>query len=147
MLPMADTPTNTNIRRLEERLNDIAQDVKELRTAIEKLSNGYSGSQMTYTREHAVEEQALLTSKEQRAGFRLELDAIKAAHKLEFDAMKLKVESLEDTNTIKFADLAKLLEPLLLQSKIIHWVAAVLGASIIALIWAVLTHSVEIIRP
>jgi len=147
MLPMADTPTNTNIRRLEERLNDIAQDVKELKIALDKLGNGYSGSQISYTREHAVEEQALLTSKEQRAGFRLELDAIKAAHKLEFDAMKLKVESLEDTNTLKFEDLAKLLAPLLLQSKIIHWVAAVLGASVIALIWAILTHSIEIVHP
>jgi hypothetical protein len=144
---MADTPTNTNIRRLEEKLNDTAQDVKDLRAIIEKLGNGYAGSQMSYTREHAVEEQALLTSKEQRAGFRIELDAIKAAHKLEFDAVKLKLEVLEESNSIKFVDLEKLLAPLLLQSKIIHWVAAILGASTIALIWAILTHSIEIVSP
>lgn len=121
---MAGTTLASNAR-LEEKINDIIGDLQEIKTAVKELSGCYQNFQVDYTKAHVIVEQ-----KADAAHKRLD------DHDEEMEKIKQNVDNI-----------AKSISPLMFQSKILGWLAAILGASVITLIWGLITHTVTIVIP
>ena len=77
------------------------------------------------------------------AGAHVEVvESTKNAHK-RIDELKMRMDAL-DASMKRLTDS---IHPLIYTNKILTWLAVGFGGSIMALIWAILTHTVELITP
>jgi hypothetical protein len=122
MTPVAG---NNGNGRMEEKVNGIISDLHEIKTSLDKLNLCYQNFQLDYTKAHVIVEQ-----KAEAAHNRID------KHDEELEKMKKNIE-----------EMTKAISPLITQSKILAWGASILGASVIALIWGIITHTVVIAIP
>jgi DNA repair exonuclease SbcCD ATPase subunit len=101
-----------------ERLTGLKEDLEKLNTVVTCLNENYQGFMTRYVQGH--------TEVEMKAS---------AAHQ-RLDRLEPRLEGLE-----------KAVAPLIMANKVIVWIAGVLGLSVIAMIWSVLTHQVQMVFP
>lgn len=105
-------------RSIEVQLKHIQEDTTDIKACLRKLDKGFSDFKLEYTKEHQV----VVNIAEQALGKTMENER--------------KIDKLEQR-----------LAPLIQANKIIAWVGAALGASVMGLIWAIITGQVQIVIP
>jgi hypothetical protein len=116
------TPTTTNNAIIIERLEALACDMLEIKASLKE----YQQSSVKFLVDFEIR-YAAVDNKAGAAHTRLD------KHDAEITAM-----------TKSQAETARMVTSLVLQSKVINFVGAGLGVSIIALIWGILTHQVTL---
>ncbi len=110
---------------LLERIENVRCDVNALTSQIEKHIELRQEFLTAYTRAHtALEEKTL------HAHGRID-----------------KIETQIGLLTNQVSALEKSIQPLVFMSKVLSWLSVVLGTSIVALIWGILTHQVTLVFP
>ena len=70
------------------------------------------------------------------------VESDKQAH-ARIDELKKRMDAFEDG----MRKLTESIQPLIVTNKILSWLAIAFGGSVIALIWAIVTHTVELVAP
>ena len=110
---------------LLEKINNVLKEVGEMSSDIRCNSADFSRFANEY------------------AGAHVEVvESTKNAHK-RIDELKMRMDAL-DASMKRLTDS---IHPLIYTNKILTWLAVGFGGSIMALIWAILTHTVELITP
>ena len=115
-MPATSSSQNADIKVLIVEMQGVREDVNEIKRDIKCLSEREAEFERHYTGEHVKVE-----------------TAASAAHR-RLDILEPKVSKIEDA-----------LHPLMIQARIIVWVATLLGVSIIGLIWAIIVGQAEVI--
>ena len=113
-------PSNNAV--IIERLEGLSLILIEIKIALKEAQEQARLFQIDYERRHAI------------------LEAQAAAAHLRLDEHEKGLKSMEDAQTAT----AKIVAGLALQAKLINFIGAALGVSIIALIWGILTHQVAL---
>ena len=106
------------INNLIKKIDDITDDIKCNAGDFTKFAKEYAGAHVQ------VVERAELAHKR--------IDELNKR----VDAMDAAIKQLTDS-----------IHPLVYTNKILTWLAVIIGGSIITLIWAILTHTVELVAP
>jgi hypothetical protein len=123
MTEIKTTPSSNAI--IIERLNALACDTAEIKNKLDKHEEAQNNFRIDYEIRHAAIEKKSDT-----------------AH-LRLDETNKRMERLEqEINALKEA-----VRPLVLQAKILGWLAIALGSSVVALIWGILIHKITISVP
>ena len=120
---MPPQPTSNAV--LLERIENIIEKVDELAGDI-RCNNGEF---VKFAREYAGAHTQVVNSTEQA---HKRIDELKTR----MDALELSVKKMTDS-----------IHPLIYTNKILTWLAGVLGVSIVALIWSIITHTLELTVP
>jgi len=70
------------------------------------------------------------------------VESTKQAH-ARIDELKKRMDAMDEA----MKQLTQAIQPLIATNKILTWLAIMLGGSIITLIWAILTHTIELVAP
>lgn len=142
-----------------ERLETLQVGQRDMATNLSNISCNLQNFQLTYTKAH----EQLVSSTEQalkrldKADEAME-ELVNADDKLEKasietnNAVTLHTQRLDlaEKNILTLQDellkLTKNIQPLIFVNRIFVWIGIALGGSVLALIWAILTHAVEIIK-
>ena len=81
-------------------------------------------------------------AKEYEGSHTLVVESDKQAHK-RIDDLNKRMDAFDEA----MKKLADSIHPLIFTNKILTWLAVLLGSSIVALIWSILTHTVELVTP
>ena len=114
---MTPTPTPPNAVILE-RIDNLRSDIAELKTQVTCINDNQYRFEKTYVERHA------------------EVVTMAEKNKERLDKLEPQVDRLIES-----------IKPWVFQSRIIAWLAGIFGASVIALIWAIITHQVTIAAP
>lgn len=108
-----------------ERIESLRNDVCQLRNDVKENTTEQQNFRVEYEKRHAQVEQDVE-----------KLKVTSNEHEKDITGLEATVKKLEET-----------IQPLALQSKIIAWIGGAIGLSVIALIWAILTHEVILTIP
>jgi len=120
---MPPTPTSNAV--LLERIENVLDKVDGIATDVKCNANEFTAFAKEYAGAHVA-----VVEETKRAHSRID------ELKLRMDQMDAAIKALTDS-----------VRPLVYTNKILTWLAIGFGGSIIALIWAILTHTVELIAP
>ncbi len=120
---MTPTTPNNNVR-METKMDGIIADLSEVKCDVKEIAKVQQANQIDYARSQVLMEQKA-----------------DAAHE-RLDKHDTRLAEMEKN----IADLTKSMAPLVVQSKVIGWLAVALGTSIIALIWGIITHTITLVR-
>lgn len=116
-----------DIKALVVEVQGVREDIAEIKKDVKCLNERQTEFERYYTGEHVkVEAQTL------------------SAHR-RLDILEPKVEKIEVALRTEIQTIRDALSPLHLQAKIIVWVAALLGASVIGLIWAIIVGQAQVV--
>jgi len=120
---MSPTPTSNAVllERIEnviKKVDSIASDVRCNASDFNKFAKEYEGSHTQV------------------------VESDKQAH-ARIDELKKRMDVFEEA----MKELTESIHPLVFTNKILTWLAVLLGSSIVALIWSILTHTVELVTP
>ncbi len=110
---------------LLERIENVRCDVQELGGLMRSHVDSQQKFEKDYVQAHT------------------ELDTKASSAHLRID----KIETSIATLSAQLGTLEKSVQPLVVMSKMLGWLAMLLGTSIVALIWGILTHQVQLIFP
>ena len=110
---------------LLEKINNVLKEVGDMAGDIKCNANDFAKFANQYAGEHVK-----VVERADNAHTRID------ELKLRMDALELSMKKLTDS-----------IHPLIYTNKILTWLAGVLGVSIVALIWSIITHTVELIAP
>ena len=108
-----------------EKLSHVQEDVVEIKTEVGCLSKNYQAFQREY-----IKESAELSMKAMSSHRRLDV------HERRLDAVETQMKEIRDA-----------LHPLIYTNKVLAFVGTALGASIIALIWSLITGKAVMVIP
>ena len=118
---------SADIKVLIVEIQGLREDISEIKTDVKCLSERQVEFERHYTGEHVK-----IESQTQAANRRL-------------DILEPKVEKLDETVRQELKNINATLSPLHLQAKVMVWIAAVLGVSIIGLIFSIVFGQAEVI--
>lgn len=116
-------PQASNQAVLIERIETLRVDISELKQLMMTHIEAQEQDQRQYLREHAKVEASTV-----------------AAHRRLDDLEKLTAGLVNDTKALKDA-----IQPLIFANKILTWVGVLLGGSVVALIWSIITGQVTLV--
>jgi len=110
---------------LLEKINNVLKNVEAMSSDIKCNANEFTAFAKEYVGSHTVV-----------------VEDTKRAH-ARIDELKKRMDAFEDA----LKELTESIHPLVFTNKILTWLAVLLGSSIVALIWSILTHTVELVAP
>lgn len=116
-------PPTTNVQIIE-KITTLIGTAEKLESSLNSLGTEVSNLRLVYEKEHV----------------RL-VEQVSSAHK-RIDAIDNSIKSLDT----KFDLLETSIQPLKFQSKLLGWVGGAFGMLVIALLWAIFTHAIQLIR-
>ena len=119
------TPTPTSNAVLLERIENVIKKVDALASDIRCNAFDFTKFAKEYEGSHTQV-----------------VESDKQAHK-RIDELKQRMDIFESA----MKELTDSIHPLVFTNKILTWLAVLLGGSIVALIWSILTHTVELVAP
>jgi hypothetical protein len=121
--------TTPTIAVLLERVESLRTDTAEIKRQLEHLTVAFADRGAAHARENErVTNQAT------------------AAHR-RLDIIEPKVDALEKMFRTDVQSLKDLIGPLRFQASVVTWFGAILGASVITLIWMIITGQVQLVFP
>ena len=121
---MPSSPPISNAVLLE-KINNVLKNVEDMSDDIRRNANEFTAFTKEYIGSHT-----------------LVVEDTKRAH-VRIDELKKRMDAYEDA----LKELTESIRPLVFTNKILTWLAVLLGSSIVALIWSILTHTVELVTP
>lgn len=113
----------TNIEVLLERLSNVQTDVSDIKATVKCIEK----RETTFERQY-IKENAAVVQRASEAHNRLD-----------------SVEQEQKTQRKLITDLQKTIQPLVATNKIISWMGGILGASVLLLIWLLITGQVQLL--
>jgi len=131
---LTDIEISTNLGILTERIESSRNDIAEIKAAALRSEARDVLFEKTY-----VAERELLVSKTELASARIDNNTIKIAE------IKTELYALTESTRAQLLLLTQAIQPLVMTSRVLMWIAGVVGAAITALVIAVITGQVQLV--
>ena len=131
---MTDTDISKSLGLLEGSVNAARDDIAEMKTASIRTETRSISFEKTYIEEHAK-----LNGVATSAHARIDNHAIKIAE------IKTELYELTKNTRTQLLLLTQAVQPLVMTSRVLMWIAGIVGAALTALIIAVITGQVQLV--
>ena len=131
---MTDIEISKNLGILTERIESSRNDIAEIKAATLRSEARDVLFEKTY-----IAERELLVSKTELASAKIDNNTIKIAE------IKTELYALTESTRAQLLLLTQAIQPLVMTSRVLMWIAGVVGAAITALVIAVITGQVQLV--